>query len=103
MNDSFYDRVFEVVSRIPRGRVTTYGAIADYLGTRSSARLVGWSLRGMGDAVPAHRVVNRVGCLTGAAQFGPGGVMQKLLEAEGVEVKSAKVVKFEEKFWEPRP
>ncbi|PWJ44793.1 MGMT family protein [Sediminitomix flava] len=98
----FFEQVWEVTKLIPEGRVTTYGAIAKYLGTARGARVVGWALNqsNMKADVPAHRVVNRVGMLSGAAHFG-GEQMKVLLEAEGIEVKSNKVLKFKELFWDP--
>jgi methylated-DNA-protein-cysteine methyltransferase-like protein len=101
---SFFDRVYDVVKRIPRGRVTSYGAIAEYLGTRGSARMVGWAMNASHTevtGVPAHRVVNRDGFLTGKHHFGGPNLMQQLLESEGVEVKNDQVVRFEELVWKP--
>ncbi len=101
---SFFDRVYEVVKRIPSGRVTSYGAIAEYLGTRGSARMVGWAMNASHTEVtgiPAHRVVNRNGFLTGKHHFGGPNLMQQLLESEGVEVKDDRVVRFEELVWNP--
>jgi methylated-DNA-protein-cysteine methyltransferase-like protein len=101
---SFFDRVYDVVKRIPRGRVTSYGAIAEYLGTRGSARMVGWAMNASHTEVtgiPAHRVVNRDGFLTGKHHFGGPNLMQQLLESEGVEVKDDRVVRFEELVWKP--
>ena len=103
-NESFFDLVYEVVRQIPRGRVTSYGAIAEYLGTRGSARMVGWAMNSAHTAVtdiPAHRVVNRAGLLTGKHHFGGPKVMQQLLESEGIKVKNDRVVKFEKLFWDP--
>ena len=99
---SFFDDVFEVVKLIPKGRVTSYGAIAAYLGTRGSARMVGWAMNVTGADVPAHRVVNSQGLLTGKHHFKPPSAMEKRLKAEGVAVKYDKVQKFEEVFWDPR-
>lgn len=100
---SFFEDVWDVARQIPRGRVTSYGAIANYLGTKMSARMVGWAMNGAhGDAtIPAQRVVNRNGMLSGKAHFGEPDRMQKLLEKEGVEVKDDKVVKFDSLFWDP--
>lgn len=99
----FFEKVYEVAARIPYGRVTSYGAIARYLGTARSARMVGWAMNnahGM-DAVPAHRVVNRKGLLTGKHHFGGTNMMQQLLENEGIEVVNNQVVDFEKHFWDP--
>jgi methylated-DNA-protein-cysteine methyltransferase related protein len=103
-NVSFFGNVYEVVRQIPYGRVTSYGAIAEYLGTRGSARMVGWAMNASHtdlQGVPAHRVVNRVGLLTGKHHFGGTRVMQQLLESEGIKVKDDKVVNFEKLFWDP--
>lgn len=102
-NDFFTD-VYEVVRLIPYGRVTTYGAIARYLGTGRSSRMVGWAMNnshGVIPLVPAHRVVNRIGMLTGKAHFGDGDTMRKLLEAEGVEIAEDCVVDFDRLLWDP--
>src|SRR5579871_1581725 len=102
--ESFFELVYEVARQIPKGRVTSYGAIAACLGTRLSARMVGWAMNGAGSAkpkVPAHRVVNRVGLLSGRHHFSPPEKMQQLLEKEGVKVKDDKVVDFEKRFWDP--
>lgn len=99
---SFFDDVFEVVKLIPKGRVTSYGAVAAYLGTRGSARMVGWAMHATpGPEVPAHRVVNGQGLLTGKIHFRPPSLMQKRLKAEGVNVKDDKVVNFKSVFWDP--
>ena len=103
-DDSFFDLVHEVARQIPRGRVTSYGAIAACLGTRLSARMVGWAMNThplAKDPVPAHRVVNRVGLLSGKHHFNPPEKMQQLLEKEGVTVKDDKVVNFAKLFWDP--
>jgi methylated-DNA-protein-cysteine methyltransferase-like protein len=103
-NPDFYNLVFEVTKKIPYGRVTSYGAIARYLGTSQSSRMVGYALNGShksGEFIPAHRVVNRNGLLTGKHHFGGPDVMQQLLEGEGIEVEKDKVVKFRELFWDP--
>jgi methylated-DNA-protein-cysteine methyltransferase related protein len=103
-NDSFFKKVFEVVKLIPVGRVTSYGAIAEYLGTRGSARMVGWAMNASHTDVaniPAHRVVNRIGLLTGKHHFGGLSVMQQLLENEGIEIVDDRVVSFGELFWDP--
>jgi methylated-DNA-protein-cysteine methyltransferase-like protein len=101
---SFFDNVFEVVRLIPYGRVTSYGAIAKYLGTSGSARMVGWAMNQSHSKmppVPAHRVLNSIGLLTGKFHFGPGDEMQNLLEAEGIEVKNNQVLNFKKLFWDP--
>ena len=100
---SFFADVYEVVRLIPEGRVTSYGAIAKYLGTGMSARMVGWAMNAAhtDDTVPAHRVVNRNGLLTGKHHFGTPTQMQDLLEAEGVSVMEDQVQAFREKFWDP--
>jgi methylated-DNA-protein-cysteine methyltransferase related protein len=102
--DSFFEKVYEVVRRVPYGRVTTYGAIAEYLGTKGSARMVGWAMNSAHAEtlqVPAHRVVNRNGLLTGKHHFGGPSVMAQLLESEGILVVDDKIVNFAEVFWEP--
>lgn len=101
--ESFFELVFDVARQIPRGRVTSYGAIAACLGTKLSARMVGWAMNGAGHVkpkIPAHRVVNRVGMLSGKHHFG-GNRMQELLEKEGIKVKDDKIIDFEKKFWDP--
>jgi methylated-DNA-protein-cysteine methyltransferase-like protein len=101
---SFFEDVWDVARQIPKGRVTNYGAIANYLGTRMSARMVGWAMNAASYAkpkVPAHRVVNRNGMLSGKAHFATPDLMQQLLEKEKIEVKKDKVVKFNELFWDP--
>ena len=100
---TFFDNVHEVARLIPRGRVTSYGAIARYLGTARSARAVGYALNAtMGSSdIPAHRVVNRLGLLSGRHNFPGPTAMQDALEAEGILVKDNKVVEFEKLFWDP--
>jgi methylated-DNA-protein-cysteine methyltransferase-like protein len=96
--------VYEVARQIPFGRVTSYGAIAACLGTKLSARMVGWAMNGadkVNPDVPAHRVVNRVGLLSGKHHFKPPGKMERLLKKEGVLVKDDKIINFKEKFWDP--
>lgn len=103
-SDSFFERVYEVTLLIPAGRVTTYGAIAKYLGSAQSARMVGWALNACHTHhawVPAHRVVNRAGMLTGKVHFGGSNTMQELLEAEGVKVENNAVANFGKLFWDP--
>lgn len=102
--ENFFNDVYEVVKRIPAGRVTTYGAIANYLGTKSSSRMVGWALNAShvpGFEIPAHRVVNRNGMLSGKAHFGADN-MERRLEAEGILVKGDQVLGFKELFWDPK-
>jgi methylated-DNA-protein-cysteine methyltransferase-like protein len=102
--DSFFDLVHLITRQIPKGRVTTYGAIAACLGTRLSARMVGWAMisaHHAKPAVPAHRVVNRNGLLTGRHHYNPPEKMQQLLEKEGVKVRDSQVVDFGKKFWDP--
>ena len=102
-DDNFFERVYEVVRLIPAGRVTSYGAIAAYLGTKGSSRMVGWAMQACGRAippVPAHRVVNRQGLLTAKFNFG-GNLMQQLLESEGVKVEDDQVQDFKKLFWDP--
>jgi methylated-DNA-protein-cysteine methyltransferase-like protein len=102
--ESFFELVYEVARQIPYGRVTSYGAIAACLGTRLSARMVGWAMNGadkINPTVPAHRVVNRVGLLSGKHHFKPPGKMEKLLKKEGILVKDDVIVNFKEKFWDP--
>lgn len=102
--NDFFEMVYEVVKLIPEGRVTSYGAIAKYLGAARSSRMVGYAMNASHShkvTVPAHRVVNRNGLLTGKHHFGDPGMMQKLLEKEGVKVKKDKVVNFEKLFWDP--
>ena len=102
--DSFFDLVHEVARQIPRGRVTSYGAIAACLGTRLSARMVGWAMNACHNAkkpVPAHRVVNSKGILTGKHHFKPPSKMQALLKKEGISVKNDQVVDFANLFWDP--
>ena len=100
---NFFDNVYDVARQIPRGRVTSYGAIASYLGTKGSSRMVGYAMQACGTAqppVPAHRVVNRQGLLTAKFHFG-GDLMQRLLESEGVKVKDDQVQDFKTVFWNP--
>ncbi len=101
-NDGFFEKVYQVAKRIPYGRVTSYGAIANYLGATGSARMVGWAMNGSSNKdVPAHRVVNRNGLLTGKHHFEGTNLMQQLLESEGLEVVDNKIQNFEEHFWDP--
>ena len=101
---SFFEDVYAVVRQIPRGRVTSYGAIANYLGTKLSARMVGWAMNGahgINPKVPAHRVVNRNGMLSGKAHFGTPTLMEELLQKEKVKIAKDTVVDFEKLFWDP--
>lgn len=102
-NSGFFEKVFEVVKLIPRGRVTSYGAIARYLGSGGSARMVGWAMNNASqiEGVPAHRVVNRNGLLTGKHHFPGTFAMQRMLEDEGIEVVEDQVVDFKALFWDP--
>ncbi len=103
-DENFFELVYEVARQIPKGRVTSYGAIANCLGTKLSARMVGWAMNGAGRVnpkVPAHRVVNRIGMLTGKHHFHPPTKMETLLKKEGVKVKNDKIVDFEKHFWDP--
>lgn len=99
---SYHENIYKVTKAIPKGRVTTYGAIADFLAL-GSARMVGWALNKCHtfSDIPAHRVVNRKGELSGRLQFPTPTIMQERLEGEGVEIKKHKVVEFEERFWHP--
>jgi methylated-DNA-protein-cysteine methyltransferase-like protein len=100
---NFFEDVYAVVRLIPQGRVTSYGAIAEYLGTKSSARMVGWAMNAAHTEVdvPAHRVVNRSGVLTGKHHFGSLTRMQELLEEEGIIVENDQIKDFEKLFWSP--
>ncbi len=102
-NENFFERVYVVVRQIPYGRITSYGAIAKYLGAARSARMVGWAMNAAHnlDDVPAHRVVNRLGVLTGKHHFEGTNLMQQLLESEGVEVVDNQIIKFKELLWDP--
>ncbi|ULC60060.1 MGMT family protein [Flaviramulus sp. BrNp1-15] len=99
---NFFDKVYEVAKRIPYGKVTSYGAIANYLGAARSARMVGYAMNGsVAKDVPAHRVVNRKGLLTGKHHFDGTNLMQQLLESEGVKVVDNQVQNLESVFWDP--
>ena len=101
---SFFENVYEVVKLIPYGRVTSYGAIAAFLGSRGSARMVGWAMNASHacqEPVPAHRVLNRNGLLTGKHHFGNQDLMQQLLEQEGAVIEDDKILNFRELFWDP--
>jgi len=102
--DNFFEKVYAIAREIPPGRVTTYGAIAEALGTKGSARMVGYAMNGSGSAyppVPAHPVVNRAGLLTGKRAFQGESLMAELLRSEGVEVINDQVVNFRHLFWNP--
>ena len=103
-DENFFELVYEVARQIPKGRVTSYGAIAACLGTKLSARMVGWAMNGAGKVkpkIPAHRVVNRNGMLSGKHHFTPAGSMEKMLKKEGIKIKDDTVVDFEKLFWDP--
>lgn len=102
-DEGFFQKVYEVVRQIPSGRVTSYGAVARFLGSPQSARMVGWAMNGSKhmEDVPAHRVVNRNGLLTGKSHFGGSNAMQQLLEEEGVKVEEGQILNFSEIFWDP--
>ena len=103
-DEPFFELVYEVVRQIPKGRVTSYGAIAAALGTKKSARMVGWAMNNahfIKPKVPAHRVVNRTGLLTGKMHFGTPTQMQELLEKEGITIKEDQVQDFNKYFWDP--
>lgn len=103
MEENFFERVYQIVRQIPQGRVTSYGAIAKALGATRSARMVGWAMNASHNLedVPAHRVVNRNGMLSGKHHFQGTNLMQQLLESEGVVVVDNQIVNFEKVFWEP--
>lgn len=104
VNNDFFSRVYDVTSLIPYGRITSYGAIARCLGSGRSARMVGWALNvchTKPEFVPAHRVVNRNGILTGKFHFGNTTTMQQLLENEGIIIEDDCIMNFQEKFWDP--
>lgn len=103
-NDQFFEKVYEITRLIPCGRVTTYGAIAKYIGSPQSARIVGWALNNshsFPEFVPAHRVINRNGVLTGKHHFRHENMMKELLESEGVTVKNDVVTDFKKLYWDP--
>lgn len=103
-NENFFQKVYDITRQIPYGRVTTYGAIAKYIGSPQSSRMVGWALNNISfseDFIPAHRVVNRIGLLTGKHHFRYEALMQELLESEGVKVKDDRIVNLDELFWDP--
>tara|TARA_R110002049_G_scaffold171475_3_gene338006 strand:- start:3682 stop:4035 length:354 start_codon:yes stop_codon:yes gene_type:complete len=103
-NKDFFDHVYQVVRLIPHGRVTSYGAIANYLGRKGGARMVGWAMNAshsQKEPVPAHRVVNRLGLLSGKAHFSPPDMMEKQLIAEGIVVIDDQIQDFKNHFWDP--
>ena len=103
-NKDFFENVYQVARLIPYGRVTNYGAIGKYLGSARSARMVGWAMNGCLKSdmdVPAHRVVNRLGLLTGKSHFATPTLMQERLESEGITVENDQIVHFSEVFWDP--
>jgi methylated-DNA-protein-cysteine methyltransferase-like protein len=103
-NNDFFSRVYEVTRLIPYGRITSYGAIARFLGSGRSARMVGWALNvshSDRDYIPAHRVVNHKGLLTGKHHFGNSTTMEQLLENEGIIIRDDRIINFNEKFWDP--
>lgn len=105
MEETFFDKVLAVAEKIPSGRVTSYGAIARYLGSGKSARMVGWAMNSSHSAknnIPAHRVVNRNGQLTGKHHFGGTNTMEELLASEGISVVDNQVIDFEKVFWNPQ-
>ena len=103
-NDNFFERVYAVARQIPYGKVTSYGAIAKVLGAARSARMVGWAMNAAHNLedVPAHRVVNRKGLLTGKHHFDGTNLMQQLLESEGIVVENNQIINFEDVFWDPQ-
>ena len=104
MEKTFHQKVIEVVQQIPYGKVTTYGAIAEFLGSKRSARMVGWALNSQKNNIniPAHRVVNRKGLLTGKTHFQGINLMQNLLESEGIKVVGNQIVDLEKYLWKPQ-
>jgi methylated-DNA-protein-cysteine methyltransferase-like protein len=102
-SENFFEKVYQVAKLIPYGRVTSYGAIAKYLGAAKSARMVGWAMNASHnmDEVPAHRVVNRIGLLTGKHHFDGTNLMQQLLESEGIKVVDNQIQDFHKLFWDP--
>jgi methylated-DNA-protein-cysteine methyltransferase-like protein len=103
-SDDFFRKVYEVAKLIPSGRITSYGAIARYLGSGRSARMVGWAMNACHNSlefIPAHRVVNRNGLLTGKFHFGNSTTMQQLLENEGLIIEDDRILNFDERFWDP--
>ena len=104
MDSNFFEKVYDVTRKIPYGKVTSYGCIAKYIGSAKSARMIGWALNKselQNPPVPAHRVVNRNGLLTGKKHFANMNTMQEILESEGVKIANNTVVDFEKHFWKP--
>lgn len=103
LNDTFFEKVYTIVRQIPYGKVTSYGAIAKALGTARSARMVGWAMNACHNQndIPAHRVVNRKGLLTGKHHFDGTNLMQELLENEGIQIIDNQIINFEKHFWTP--
>jgi methylated-DNA-protein-cysteine methyltransferase-like protein len=104
MEASFFQKVYQLVEKIPHGRIATYGDIAEYLGNRGSARMVGWALnatKNFPESLPAHRVVNRKGLLTGKRHFGGQQTMADLLRSEGLEIENDQILDFDKKLWNP--
>lgn len=104
VSNDFFSMVYEVTKLIPYGRITSYGAIARYIGSGKSARMVGWALNvshNQSEFIPAHRVVNRNGLLTGKRHFGNSSTMEQLLVNEGIIIEDDKIMNFREKFWDP--
>lgn len=101
--EGFFKKVYDITKQVPFGRVTSYGAIARFLGTPRSARMVGWALNSshLDDSIPAHRVVNRIGLLTGKHHFKGSNLMQQLLENENIKVENNHIVEFKHLFWDP--
>jgi methylated-DNA-protein-cysteine methyltransferase-like protein len=101
--EGFFKKVYDITKQVPFGRVTSYGAIARFLGTPRSARMVGWALNAshLDDSIPAHRVVNRNGLLTGKHHFDGSNLMQQLLENENIKVENNHIIEFKELFWDP--
>ena len=101
--DNFFEKVYEVARKIPYGKVTSYGAIATYLGAAKSARMVGWAMNACrgNSTIPAHRVVNKQGVITGKHHFSGINLMQQLLENEGIVIENDKIINFESVFWNP--
>jgi methylated-DNA-protein-cysteine methyltransferase-like protein len=103
-NEGFFDRVYQVVCQIPYGRVTSYGAVARYLGSAGAARMVGWAMNQSHTSetfIPAHRVVNRIGMITGKHHFDGTNLMQELLENEGAIIEENRILNFDDLFWDP--
>lgn len=102
-NEDFFDRVYKIVAKIPYGKVTTYGDIAEACGIRSAARTVGWALNGAKESgLPCHRVVNRFGALTGKLHFGDADIMEDLLRSEGIKFTKDGLVDMEKHLWKPK-